>query len=70
MLTKLGYKIEKVDGKYGPKTAKAIKAFQKDHQLKVDGKVSDQLNKALKAATKDLSSNPTPPSDPKTEQTN
>ena len=70
MLAQLGYKIEKVDGKYGPKTAKAIKAFQKDHQLKVDGKVSDQLNKALKAATKDLSSNPTPPSDPKTEQTN
>ncbi|MBW1742401.1 MAG: peptidoglycan-binding protein [Deltaproteobacteria bacterium] len=49
-LLKLGYDVGKVDGKYGPKTAKAIKGFQKEHQLKVDGKVSESLLERLKAA--------------------
>ncbi|MBW1900570.1 MAG: peptidoglycan-binding protein [Deltaproteobacteria bacterium] len=40
----------KIDGKYGSKTAKAIKAFQKEHQLKVDGKLSESLLERVKAA--------------------
>lgn len=50
MLSRLGYDVGKIDGKYGSKTAKAIKAFQKEHQLKVDGKVSESLLERLKAA--------------------
>ncbi|MDJ0668506.1 MAG: peptidoglycan-binding domain-containing protein [Desulfobacterales bacterium] len=49
LLAGLGYKVEKIDGKLGPKTAGAIKAFQKDHQLKVDGKVTDSLLEKLRA---------------------
>jgi hypothetical protein len=49
-LLRLGYNVGKVDGKSGPQTAKAIRHFQKDQQLKVDGKVSAELLEALKAA--------------------
>jgi peptidoglycan hydrolase-like protein with peptidoglycan-binding domain len=45
--------VGKVDGKFGPRTARAIKHFQKDHHLKVDGKVSTDLLKALKTAQAD-----------------
>lgn len=37
----------KVDGEYGPKTAAAIRAFQKRHGLVVDGKVGHQTTTAL-----------------------
>ena len=50
MLSKLGYDVGKIDGRYGSKTAKSIKAFQKEHQLKVDGKLSESLLERLKAA--------------------
>lgn len=40
----------KVDGKNGPKTQAAIKAFQKAHGLKVDGKVGPLTWAALKGA--------------------
>ena len=50
MLSKLGHDVGKIDGKYVSKTAKAIKAFQKEHQLKVDGKLSESLLERLKAA--------------------
>ncbi len=53
LLAGLGYKVDKVDGKLGPKTAGAIKAFQKDQQLKVDGKVSDSLLEKLRAVKAD-----------------
>jgi len=36
-LTKRGYKPGKVDGIYGPITAEAVKAFQRDEKIGVDG---------------------------------
>jgi hypothetical protein len=48
-LLKRGYDIGKVDGKFGPKTAAAIKKFQKDHQLKIDGKISEALLEKIRA---------------------
>jgi hypothetical protein len=49
-LLELGYDVGKVDGKLGPQTRGAIKAFQKTEQLSVNGKVSPQLLEQLKAA--------------------
>ena len=42
LLQKAGFNPGKIDGKLGPKTQAAIKAFQKDQSLKVDGKVGYQ----------------------------
>ena len=47
-LLKLGYNVGKVDGKLGPKTTAAIKAFQKKQNLKVDGKFSEKLLEQLR----------------------
>ncbi len=52
LLAGLGYKVGKIDGKSGPATAAAIRAFQKDHQLTVDGKVSAGLLENLRSARK------------------
>ncbi len=41
-LRMLGYRIGKVDGVYGSKTANAIKKFQKKYKLSVDGKINDK----------------------------
>ena len=49
-LDKLGYDVGKVDGKYGPNTKAAIKAFQKKQQVNVDGKIDEKLLEQLKAA--------------------
>lgn len=38
-LKQAGYDPGPIDGKMGPKTRTAIKAFQKDHHLKADGVV-------------------------------
>ena len=48
-LSRLGYKIGKVDGKLGPITAAAIKAFQRDQNMKVSGKTSQALLAKIKA---------------------
>jgi hypothetical protein len=53
LLAGLGYKVEKIDGKWGPNTEAAIKAFQKDQRLKVDGKVSDSLLEKLRSVKAD-----------------
>lgn len=42
-----GYKVVE-DSYYGPKTAAAVKAFQKDHKLEIDGKVGPKTWAALK----------------------
>jgi hypothetical protein len=58
-LLKLGYNVGKVDGKLGPKTTKAIKAFQKKQHMKADGKITEKLLEQLKVAVERL-----PPADP------
>jgi len=50
-LLKLGYPIGEVDGKLGPMTTKAIKQFQKTHDLRVDGKTSETLLEKLNQAS-------------------
>jgi hypothetical protein len=58
-LSKLGFDVGKVDGKLGPKTTKAIKAFQKKQHMKADGKITEKLLEQLKVAVERL-----PPADP------
>jgi len=47
----LGYKINKVDRKFGEKTLKAIRKFQKDSNLSITGKINyetcNKINKVL-----------------------
>lgn len=47
-LSNLGYDPGAVDGVLGPRTAEAIEAFQRAHQLEATGKIDDQLLSALK----------------------
>ena len=47
-LTKAGFDLGSIDGKMGPKTKKAIQAFQKEHNLTVDGIVGAKTWEKLK----------------------
>jgi len=47
-LNNLGYYCGKEDGIDGPKTKRAVKAFQADHELKVDGIAGPKTQAALK----------------------
>ncbi|MDD4956383.1 MAG: peptidoglycan-binding protein [Candidatus Omnitrophica bacterium] len=47
ILKNAGYYDGAIDGKLGPKSIEAIKAFQKNKGLKVDGKVGAETKKAL-----------------------
>src|SRR6266536_3123221 len=47
-LNALGAKL-KADGKIGPKTLAAVRAFQRSHGLKVDGLVGPKTTAALRA---------------------
>ncbi len=58
-LMELGFDVGKIDGKLGPKTTKAIKAFQKKQAMKTDGKITEKLLEQLNAAAKR-----SPPADP------
>lgn len=49
-LLKLGFDVGEVDGIMGGKTAAAIQAFQKKHNLEVDGIISGKLLDQLEAA--------------------
>jgi peptidoglycan hydrolase-like protein with peptidoglycan-binding domain len=55
-LLQLGYRVGKVDGKYGAKTKAGVKAFQREHHHRVDGKIDEKLLKQLEIAVKNLSS--------------
>jgi peptidoglycan hydrolase-like protein with peptidoglycan-binding domain len=52
LLQKLSYDPGKIDGKNGPHTEKAVKAFQKDHGLKVDGIAGPKTQAAMAQALK------------------
>jgi hypothetical protein len=58
-LMELGFDVGKIDGKLGPKTTKAIKAFQKKQHMQADGKITEKLLEQLKVALERL-----PPADP------
>jgi peptidoglycan hydrolase-like protein with peptidoglycan-binding domain len=62
-LLELGFDVGKIDGKLGPKTTKAIKAFQKKQHIKADGKITEKLLEQLKVAVERL--RPADPSQPK-----
>lgn len=49
-LTLLGYEPGPIDGRYGPKTRSALRAFQTDSNIRVDGVVGPQTRAALDAA--------------------
>ena len=46
-LSKLGYDPGEIDGKDGPKTQKAVRAFQAHASIKIDGKVGKETRNAL-----------------------
>jgi len=46
-LAKLGYDPGKVDGKDGPNTQKAVRAFQAHASIKIDGIVGPETRQAL-----------------------
>jgi hypothetical protein len=48
-LAKLGYDPGPADGQLGPKTRAAIRAYQKDSDLKADGQVTASLVERIKA---------------------
>ncbi len=47
MLRVLGYKVDRVDGEYGPQTASAIRAYQRDRSVYPDGEPSVELIESL-----------------------
>jgi peptidoglycan hydrolase-like protein with peptidoglycan-binding domain len=49
-LSALGYAPGKLDGQYGPATAGAVRAFQRDHDLEVDGVVGAKTRALLQSA--------------------
>jgi len=53
-LLELGFDVGKIDGKLGPKTAEAIKAFQIKQHIKADGKITEKLLEQLKMAVKTM----------------
>ncbi|MDD3694321.1 MAG: peptidoglycan-binding protein [Candidatus Pacebacteria bacterium] len=46
-----GYAIEKVDGKLGPNTLAAVKAFQTKANITVDGKIGKETRRALSSGS-------------------
>ncbi len=49
-LEALGYSPGEIDGKYGPATAGAVRAFQRDHKLGQDGWIGPLTSNALELA--------------------
>jgi peptidoglycan hydrolase-like protein with peptidoglycan-binding domain len=53
MLLGRGYDVEEIDGRFGPKTDAAVRAFQSDHGLDVDGIVGPKTWDALREVGSD-----------------
>ncbi|MBA3301732.1 MAG: peptidoglycan-binding protein [Thermoleophilaceae bacterium] len=47
LLRRKGYAIPKLSGRYGPKSRRAVKRFQRRHGLRADGRVGTATTKAL-----------------------
>jgi len=48
LLTALGYQPGPIDGSYGPKTASAIREYQRDQRIQVDGQINQGLVSSLR----------------------
>ena len=68
-LTKLGFGCGDIDGKFGTKTAAAVKAFQKAYGLSVDGVAGTVTQTAIANALAGVSAQPEPSPDPNDEKT-
>jgi peptidoglycan hydrolase-like protein with peptidoglycan-binding domain len=63
-LKSLGFDPGKVDGKDGPNTQNAVRAFQAHATIKIDGIVGDETRGALVSALDALIQNQVAPSSP------
>jgi len=53
MLLNRGFDVEEIDGRFGPKTERAVKAFQADRGLDVDGIVGPKTWDSLRDVDSD-----------------
>lgn len=58
-LTKLGFDAGKADGKDGPNTQKAVRAFQAHASIRIDGIVGPETRQALVAELAAQTGSPT-----------
>jgi hypothetical protein len=63
-LKSLGFDPGKIDGKDGPNTQNAVRAFQAHATIKIDGIVGDETRGALVGALDTLSQRPGTPGSP------
>ena len=63
-LSRLGYDVGPVDGAWGPRSARAMRAFQSDYGLTPDGVVSEALLDRLKTATPKIATPAIPTPEP------
>jgi len=63
-LSRLGYDVGPVDGAWGPRSARAMRAFQSDYGLTPDGVVSEPLLDRLKTATPKIATPTIPTPEP------
>jgi hypothetical protein len=57
-LNRLGYDAGSTDGLIGPRTANAIKQYQRDHNLLIDGRATPELANHLQSLGRPLAHNP------------
>ena len=57
-LAVLGYDAGAADGLIGPRTANAIRQYQRDHNLLIDGRATPELANHLQSLGRPLAQNP------------